>query len=183
MATVPPGIIATMVNADILGLSVDAWTMIGSVAAVISVVVALVALRPSRGQAPEGAPNERSTQAIDKTDQLELKLVWMALTYTDGTVGDFGIGLSLTNLLAHPVEWSSAHLELQDGSGRHAQLVGTAPPPLAVPKWVQPQTTEQVWVSEEAVTDSGFDLARPITAYATLGTGDRVQSKPWTANR
>jgi hypothetical protein len=170
---------ALVIGASFVGVSVEAWTAIGAIAAVLAVLVSGFAMRRSTG--PSAAAHDHATVS-DAAVPLELGLSWMAITYADGTVGDFGIGLSLTNRQPFAVQWVSAHLDLQDGSGRHAQLIATAPPPLTVPKWVQPQTTESVWVSEEAVTRSGIDLTRPMTGSATIGTGEMVRSQPWTAD-
>jgi hypothetical protein len=168
-------------------LGADFWTVAGSSAGIIAAVVAVVALaRQFRGAQKRRAEAtaRRAPDGDAKLDAaappLELKLSWMFPTYTDGSIGAEGIGLTLVNRLEHPVQWTASSIDLQDGSGRHMVLINTAPPGMGLPRRVEPHSSEFTLVAAQQLQDNGFDLARPITARASTATGETITSQPWT---
>jgi hypothetical protein len=112
---------------------------------------------------------------------IELKLSWMFPVHHDGSVDVPCIGLTLINRLGHEVNWMSASIDLQDGSGRHMQLIGTALPGMNLPLRVSAHDSNQTIVPAQQLRESGFDLSRPIAARAALGMGESIVSQPWTA--
>ncbi len=58
-------------------------------------------------------------------------------------------------------------------------LIGTALPGCNLPRVVGPHNSDYTFAQQLYV--SGFDLEKPITARASLATGESVVSQPWTA--
>lgn len=163
---------------------VDGWVAVGSVAGVVAALAAVISvlhqLRSDRAENPQR--DRESTKAPpDRTPSgIELKLSWMWPTYDDGTIGPDGIGLTLVNRLDHPVRWTSASIDLQDDSGRHIALIDAAPPGMGLPRRVEPHDSAFTLVAAQQLRDQSMDLSRPITARASLATGEVIVSAPWT---
>jgi hypothetical protein len=166
----------------------DFWTVAGSAAGVVAATAAVIALvhqlrsakhRRSDAEEDSRSPDTPTTPAASGVP-LELRLSWMFPTYADGSLGPEGIGLTLINRLEHPVHWTSASIDLQDGSGRHMPLINSAPPGMGLPRRVEAHNSEFTLVAAQQLRDGGFDLAHPITAKASIATGETVVSQPWT---
>jgi hypothetical protein len=166
----------------------DFWTIAGSAAGVVAAIAAVIALvhqlRSAKHRRSEGDEQSRSAEtpatSAPSDAPLELKLSWMFPTYADGSIGPEGIGLTLINRLAHPVNWTSASIDLQDGSGRHMPLINSAPPGMGLPRRVEAHNSDFTLVAAQQLRDGGLDLAHPITAKASLATGETIVSQPWT---
>src|SRR5665213_2642963 len=119
----------------------DFWTIAGSAAGVVAAIAAVIALvhqlRSAKHRRSEGDEQSRSAEApataAPSDAPRELKLSWMVPTYADGSIGHAGIGMTLINRLAHPVNSTSPSIDLQDGSGRHLPLITSAPPGMSLP--------------------------------------------------
>jgi hypothetical protein len=170
-------------------LAAEFWVVGGGVAGIVSAVVAIIALVRgySRGHHDRPPPAEpvstsRPEPPSASTDPpLELKLSWMFPVHHDGSMDVPCVGLTVVNRLSHEVRWTSASIDLQDGSGRHMVLINTALPGMNLPLPVGPHDSNQTIVPAEQLRDNGFDLTRPITARASLATGETIVSNPWTA--
>jgi len=174
----------------VIGLvpAADFWTVAGAAAGVVAATAAVIALihqlrsskhRRSEGEETRPSSNAPTTRATSD-EPLELKLSWMFPTYADGSIGPEGIGLTLINRLEHLVHWTSASIDLQDGSGRHMPLINSAPPGMGLPRRVESHSSEFTLVAAQQLRDGGFDLAHPITAKASLATGETIISQQWT---
>jgi hypothetical protein len=166
--------------------AVDLWVVVGSVAGVVAAAAAVISvwhqLRSSKAERDRQgarAPTTESPAAPAKPD-LELKLSWMWPTYDNGDLGPDSIGLTLVNNLDHAVRWTSASIDLQDGTGRHLALIDCAPPGMGLPQRVDAHDSSFTLVAAEQLRDQGMDLSRPITGRANIATGETVISAPWT---
>lgn len=165
-------------------LAVEFWVAAGGIAGIVSAIAACVALLSAsrrHERRPEIAP--ASSAASDTSlaaPPLELKPSSMYPVHHDGSVDVPCIGLTLINRLGHEVNWTNASIDLQDGSGRHMPLIGTALPGCNLPRVVGPHNSDYTFVPAQQLYVSGFDLEKPITARASLGTGESVVSQPWT---
>lgn len=167
--------------------AVEIWTVAGSIAGIVAAVAAVIGvthqIRLGKAKQTASASEERPL-AIGRENEaaaLELKLSWMIPTYDNGTLGPDAVGLTLVNRFDHPVRWSSASIDLQDGSGRHLALIDAAPPGMGLPQHVGPHDSSFTLVPAQQLRDQGMDLSRPITARASIATGETVTSEPWTA--
>ena len=166
--------------------AVDLWVVAGSIAGVVAAAATVIGvwhqLRSSNAeqdlQSARAATTERAV--AHAKPGLELKLSWMWPTYDNGTLGPDSIGLTLVNNLDHPVRWTSAGIDLQDGSGRHLALINSAPPGMGLPQRVDPHDSSFTLVAAERLQDQGMDLFRSITGRANVATGETVISAPWT---
>jgi hypothetical protein len=104
----------------------DFWTVAGTTAGIIAAVATVAALVHQVRRSP-AAPEGARSGAGATAPVLELALSWMFPTYGE-VLGPEGIGLTLTNRQEYPVRWTSASINLQDGSGRHVALINEAPP-------------------------------------------------------
>jgi hypothetical protein len=89
------------------------------------------------------------------------------------------VTINVHNHADHPLRVTSAGLTMQDGSG--ATLVQPRPPPGAtLPGTIPPHDSAMTYFYEEHTRERGFDLRRPVEAWATLSTGDtfKSESKP-----
>jgi hypothetical protein len=165
--------------------TVDGWVVAGSVAAIIAALVGVIGvthqIRSDRSDERQSVAKAPAVEAATPPGgTLELKLNWMFPTYDNGTIGPDSIGLTLVNRLDHQVRWTSAGIDLQDGSGRHLALINTAPPGMGLPQRVEPHDSSFTMVAAQQLRDEGLDLSRPITAHASIATGETVVSAPWT---
>jgi hypothetical protein len=166
--------------------AVDGWVIAGSIAAIIATLVAVIGLvhqiRSSRRDHQRPIAKAPAIEAAPSPVEsgLELKLAWMWPTYDNGTIGPDSIGLTLVNRLDHPVTWTSAGINLQDGSGRHLALIDAAPPGMGLPQRVESHDSKFTMVAAQQLRDEGFDLSRSMTARASVATGETVVSAPWT---
>jgi hypothetical protein len=165
--------------------AVDGWVVAGSVAGVIAAIAAVIGvfhqIRTDRTESRKAPYLSATSGTAARSERgLELKLTWMFPTYDNGTIGPDSIGLTLVNRLEHPVRWTSAAIDLQDGSGRHLALINTAPPGMGLPQKVEPHDSSFTMVAAQQLRDEGLDLSRPITAHASIATGETVVSPPWT---
>lgn len=168
--------------------ALDLWVVAGSIAGVVAAAATVIGVwhqvrsdRAARDQqGARSAANEPADPRVAKPG-LELKLSWMWPTYDNGTLGPDSIGLTLVNNLAHPVRWTSASIDLQDGSGRHLALIDCAPPGMGLPRRVEAHDSSFTLVAAEQLRAQGMDLSRPIAARANIATGETVISAPWTA--
>jgi hypothetical protein len=166
----------------------DFWTVAGSTAGVVAATAGVIALvhqlRSAKRRRTDSEEDSRSAEtpatSVSSEAPLELRLSWMFPTYADGSIGPEGIGLTLINRLEHPVHWTSASIDLQDGSGRHMPLISSAPPGMGLPRRVESHSSDFTLVAAQQLRDGGLDLAHPITAKASLATGETVVSQPWT---
>src|SRR5689334_15594022 len=71
-------------------------------------------------------------------------------TYHDGTIGPDSIGLTLVNRLEHSVRWTSASIDMQDGSGRHMVLIDVAPPGMGLLKGLRRTTVHSRWLQRSS---------------------------------
>jgi hypothetical protein len=162
---------------------VEFWVAAGGIAGIVSAIAGCVALviatrKHERHSDIEPSPSAASETSV--TAPLELKPSWMYPVHHEGSVDVPCIGLTLINRLAHEINWTNASIDLQDGSGRHMPLIGTALPGCNLPRVVGPHNSDFTFVPAEQLYVSGFDLEKPITARASLGTGETVASQPWT---
>jgi hypothetical protein len=161
---------------------VDFWVVVGSIAGIVAALAGVIGVvHQIRSDSPEreGSGSSPHGPSTAITTGLELKLSWMWPTYDDGTIGPDSIGLTLVNRLEHPVKWASAGIDLQDGSGRHLALIDAAPPGMGLPQRVEPHDSALTLVAAQQLRDQGMDLSRPITARASIATGETVISAPW----
>lgn len=163
-----------------IALSTADWTALGAVAGVVAVVVAVAALvhqmRSSRSQTKSAEP------ASHPQTDVELQMSWLIPAY-GSHLGNQDIGMTLVNRLPYAVTWSSASVDINDGSGQRVALLDTAQPGLGLPQQVPAQGSAHTTVSPDALADHGVDLTRPIVAHAVLGTGDQISSVPWTPEK
>lgn len=168
-------------------LALEGWAVAGSIAGIVAAIAAVIGVThqvrsaggPHATSIPDEPPAMVSAEAESKT--LELKLSWMIPTYDNGTLGPDSIGLTLINRLNHAVRWTNASIDLQDESGRHLALIDTAPPGMGLPRQVGSHDSAFTLVAAQQLRDQGLDLSRPITASASIATGETVVSEPWTA--
>lgn len=165
----------------------EGWAIAGSIAGIVAAVAGVIGVahqvRSTGKRHAASTPDERP--AADpvgaESKALELKLSWMIPTYDNGTLGPDGVGLTLVNRLNHVIRWTNASIELQDESGRHLALIDTAPPGMGLPCQVGSHDSAFTIVAAQQLRDQGLDLTRPITARASMATGETVVSEPWTA--
>jgi len=171
---------------DLVLAALDLWVVAGSIAGIVAALATVIGvvhqIRSGRAErerpVAKTAPHKPSAETLKK--ELELKLSWMWPTYDNGTLGPDSIGLTLVNRLDHPVRWTSASIDLQDESGRQLALIDAAPPGMGLPQRVESHDSSFTLVAAQQLRDQGLDLSRPITARASLATGEMVVSVPWT---
>jgi hypothetical protein len=87
---------------------------------------------------------------------------------------------AMVNVLNHgsqPIRVNSAGFNFQDGSGQTVVIM--QPPPRAtIPGVVEPGDAGQTWLLLDEL--GPLDPFRPLVAWASLATGQRIDSKPFT---
>ena len=93
---------------------------------------------------------------------------------TAGGVRD-GVTIDVTNRSERPIRVTSAGLFMQDGS-RRTFVQPQQPPGAELPGIVESYDSKLTYFWREDLTAAGFDLTRPLQAWANLATGEQERS-------
>jgi hypothetical protein len=110
---------------------------------------------------------------------VEAKLTWGYLTFgPDNRPGDDEmVFIEVFNRSSGPITWTSAGFRLQDGTGWTMVLTDTAPEG-RLPMTIAPGGSGRTWVEMGLVMHRGIDLQRPVVGFASLASGDEVDTPP-----
>jgi hypothetical protein len=84
------------------------------------------------------------------------------------------VGICALNRSEHPVRWTAAELEEQDGS-RPALLHRPPADPL-----IAAHDSLDTWATQAELEAAGLDLGIPLVAIMRLAAGDEFRSAPLT---
>lgn len=97
---------------------------------------------------------------------------------TDGSTLEV-VAIGVTNRSAHPIRVTGVGVDAQDGSDRQVHQLQEFPG-AELPGTVAPNDSGSTYMVLGELEASGFDIYRPVTAWAQLSTGAQVSSKAKT---